>query len=104
MGNARRVAASGESEILHLFTFSIDGRSMELARPLELQVAFEEGMYFVENDLLRLFGNGVSLSEAVQAFERDLAYYWRYYNALSEEEVEGAGLALKRVYDGLVTA
>jgi hypothetical protein len=57
----------------------------------------------VENDTLRLFGKGASLVEATQAFQRDLVYYWRYYCSLSEDDVAGAGIELKKTYDTLVT-
>lgn len=77
---------------------------MTLAEPLLLRVAIEDDNYFVENDTLHLFGKGASLAEAVDAFSRDLAYYWRYYNALRDEDVAGAGVDLKRIYEGLVKA
>jgi hypothetical protein len=89
--------------VLPLFNLVADGRSMPLAQPLTLRVSIEEGVYFVENDTLRLFGKGASLDEAVQAFQRDLVYYWRYYRSLSEDDVAGAGVELKKTYDTLVT-
>src|SRR5438067_1240766 len=48
------------------------------------------------------FCEGSSLEEAVEAFATDLVYYWRYYNSLRDDEVAGAGLELKRIYEGLV--
>ncbi|HSY49836.1 MAG TPA: hypothetical protein VLC46_13565 [Thermoanaerobaculia bacterium] len=91
-------------ETLPLFTFIIDDRSMTLAEPLLLRVALEEDTYFVENDTLHLFGKGASLAEAVDAFSRDLGYYWRYYRNLRDADVAGAGVELKRIYEGLVKA
>jgi len=91
-------------ETLPLSTFVIDDRTMTLAEPLLLRVALEEDTYFVENDTLHLFGKGASLAEAIEAFSRDLAYYWRYYRNLRDEEVAGAGVELKRIYEGLVKA
>jgi hypothetical protein len=40
----------------------------------------------------------------MEAFATDLSYYWRYYNSLRDDEVAGAGLELKRIYQGLVKA
>ena len=77
---------------------------MSLSRPLLLKVSVEEGTYVVENESLQIFGKGGSLEEAVEAFATDLAYYWRYYNSLRDDEVAGAGLDLKRIYQGLVKA
>lgn len=77
---------------------------MALSEPLVLQVSVEDGTYFVESESLHLFAKGVSLEEAVNAFSADLIYYWRYYNSLRDDEVAGAGLELKRIYDGLVKA
>ena len=91
-------------ETLPLVEFVIDDRTMTLAQPLLLRVAIEEDAYFVENDTLHLFGKGASLAEAVDAFSRDLAYYWRYYRSLRDADVAGAGVELKRIYDGLVKA
>lgn len=97
-----RVASAPET--LPLFSFVIDDRTMTLAQPLQLRVAIEEDTYFVENDTLHLFGKGASLEEAVDAFSRDLAYYWRYYRTLGDTDVAGAGVEMKRIYDGLVKA
>lgn len=77
---------------------------MWLSKPVVLQVAIEDGAYFVESESLQLFAKGSSLDEAVGAFAVDLAYYWRYYNSLRDDEVAGAGLELKRIYEGLVLA
>jgi hypothetical protein len=77
---------------------------MLLSRPLVLQVSVEDGAYFVENESLHLFAKGGSLEKAVEAFASDLAYYWRYYNSLREDDVAGAGVELKRIYEGLVKA
>jgi hypothetical protein len=97
-----RVASAPET--LPLFTFVVDDHTMTLAEPLLLRVAVEEDTYFVENDTLHLFGKGASLEEAVDAFSRDLAYYWRYYRTLGDADVTGAGVEMKRIYDGLVKA
>jgi hypothetical protein len=97
-----RVASAPET--LPLFTFVVDNRTLTLEQPLMLRVAIEEDTYFVENDTLHLFGKGASLAEAVDAFSRDLAYYWRYYRTLGDADVAGAGVELKRIYDLLVKA
>ena len=85
-------------------SFVDEGRTLSLSRPLVLQVSVEDGAYFVEHESLHLFAKGSSLEEAVEAFAADLAYYWRYYNSLGPDEVAGAGLELKRTYEGLVKA
>lgn len=91
-------------ETLPLYTFVVDERTMTLAEPLLLRVAVEEDTYFVENDTLHLFGKGASLADAIEAFSHDLAYYWRYYRNLRDADVAGAGVELKRIYEGLVKA
>jgi hypothetical protein len=103
MANGMTHVASAP-ETLPLVEFVIEGRTMRLAQPLVLRVAIEEDTYFVENDSLHLFGKGASLAEAVDAFSRDLAYYWRYYRSLGDADVAGAGVELKKIYDGLVKA
>jgi len=97
-----QAAASLRAETLPLTSFVDEGRTLSLSKPLVLQVSVEDGAYFVENELLHLFAKGSSLDEAVEAFAADLAYYWRYYNSLREDEVAGAGVELKRIYGGLV--
>lgn len=77
---------------------------MSLSEPLTLQVSIEDGTFFVESDSLHLFAKGASLEDAVSAFATDLVYYWRYYNSLRDDEVAGAGLELKKIYEGLVKA
>jgi hypothetical protein len=97
-------AASLHAETPPLTSFVAEGRTMSFSEPLVLQVSVEDGAYFVENESLHLFAKGVSIEEAVEAFAKDLAYYWRYYNSLGDDEVAGAGLELKRIYEGLVKA
>ena len=97
-----QAAASLRAETLPLTSFVDDGRTRSLSKPLVLQVSVEDGAYFVENEPLHLFAKGSSLEEAVEAFAADLVYYWRYYNSLRDDEVAGAGLELKRIYEGLV--
>jgi hypothetical protein len=98
-----QAAASLRAETLPLTSFVDHGRTLSLSKPLVLQVSVEDGAYFVENEPLHLFGKGASLEEAVEAFAADLVYYWRYYNSLRDDEVAGAGLELKRIYEGLVS-
>ena len=97
-----QAAASLRAETLPLTSFVDEGRTLSLSKPLALQVSVEDGAYFVENEPLHLFAKGASLKEAVEAFAADLAYYWRYYNSLRDDEVAGAGVELKRIYEGLV--
>jgi hypothetical protein len=95
-------AESLHAETLPITSFVDEGRTLSLLEPLVLQVSVEDGAYFVENEPLHLFAKGASLEEAVEAFAADLVYYWRYYNSLADDEVAGAGLELKRIYEGLV--
>jgi hypothetical protein len=95
-------AESLRAETLPMTSFIDEGRTLWLSKPLLLQVSVEDAAYFVENEPLHLFGKGSSLEEAVEAFAADLAYYWRYYNSLRDDEVAGAGVELKRIYEGLV--
>ena len=97
-----QAAASLRAETLSLTSFVDEGRTLSLSKPLVLQVSVEDGAYFVENEPLHLFAKGSSLEEAVDAFAADLVYYWRYYKSLRDDEVAGAGLELKRIYEGLV--
>jgi hypothetical protein len=97
-------AASLHPETLSVTSFADAGRRLSLSKPLVLHVSVEDGAYFVENESLHLFAKGSSLEEAVDAFTADLAYYWHYYNSLGDDEVAGAGVELKRIYEGLVKA
>lgn len=97
-----QAAASLRAETVPLTSFTDEGRTLSLSKPLLLHVSVEDGAYFVENEPLHLFAKGSSLDEAVDAFAADLVYYWRYYNSLGDDEVAGAGLELKRIYEGLV--
>jgi hypothetical protein len=97
-----QATASLRAENLPLTSFVDDGRTRTLSKPLMLQVSVEDGAYFVETEPLHLFAKGSSLDEAVKAFAADLVYYWRYYNSLRDDEVAGAGIELKRIYEGLV--
>jgi hypothetical protein len=99
-----QAAESLHAETLPLTSFVDAGRTLSLSTSLLLQISVEDGAYFVENESLHLFAKGTSLEEAVDAFAADLAYYWRYYNSLGDDEVPVAGVELKRIYEGLVKA
>jgi hypothetical protein len=88
--------------VLPLFSFVVAGATKALRHPLLLRVAIEQGEYFVENDALRIFGNGKTLQEAVKSFSHDLGYFWHYYRDLSDDQVAGEALALKKRYAELV--
>jgi hypothetical protein len=87
---------------LPLFSFRVDGDLKRLASPLRLRVVAEDGEYFVENESLRIFGHGSTLHRAMDSFLRDLAYFWQYYRELSQEQVSGEAVQLKRRYEELV--
>ncbi len=89
--------------LLPLFSFVVNGEVKPLRQPVMLRVAVEHGEYFVENDALRLFGNGRTLLEAVRAFSADLAYSWQRYLSLRDDEVAGHGADLKRLYSNLAS-
>jgi len=97
-----QAAESLRAETLPLTSFVDEGRTLWLTKPLPLQISVEDGAYFVENEPLHLFAKAASIEEAVEAFAADLAYYWRYYNSLRDDEVAGEGVELKRIYEGLV--
>ncbi|HUR81310.1 MAG TPA: hypothetical protein VM733_11125, partial [Thermoanaerobaculia bacterium] len=94
--------AAGFPALLPLFSFAANGGINALRQPLLLRVSIEEGEYFVANDSLGIYGNGVTLQDAVRSFARDLAYYWDYYRALRDDDVAGEGATLKRRYEELV--
>lgn len=50
-----------------------------LARPLELRIAYESGHVFVENEELNLWGEGASLEEAEESFERFFFHELKVY-------------------------
>lgn len=89
---------------LPLFSFVLpSGEVKELRAALNLRVTEEDGMIFVENETLNLFGHGRTLHEAIEAFSRDLAYFWEYYRDLGPDEVAGEAVTLKRQYERLLT-
>lgn len=87
---------------LPLFSFMHRGTVQRLTTPLMLRVSIENGQYFVENDSLRIFGHGDNLASAVEAFAHDLGYYSEYYRGLSDNDVAGDGIRLKRLYGSLL--
>lgn len=88
---------------LPLFTFTTpDGDTKRLRTPLLLRVTTDGGEIFVENEALNIFGQGKTLHAAIEAFSRDVAYFWQYYRELGDDQVAGAGVTLKRLYEELV--
>jgi hypothetical protein len=90
---------------LPLFAFvTADGEVKRLTTPLMLRVTAEDGEIFVENEALNLFGHGRTLQAAVEEFSHDLAHFWAYYRALSDDQVAGDGASLKKLYAELVAS
>lgn len=88
---------------LPLFSFDAPDGDVKLLRtPLMLRVTEEDGEIFVENEALNIFGHGKTLHAAIQAFSRDLAYFWTYYRGLPDEDVARDGATLKGRYEDLV--
>jgi hypothetical protein len=90
--------------VLPLFSFVLEDTVVYLRHALMLRIATEDGEYYVENDALKLFGNGPTLGDAVHALTQDFAYYSEYYRGLQGDEVVGDGMDLKRRYESLVSA
>lgn len=86
---------------LPLFDSTIGDAIRVFRTPISLRVRREEGLVFVENDALNLFGHGPTLAAAVAEFRHDLEYYWKYYRALPDEKVAGKGRELKQLYNSL---
>lgn len=80
-----------------LFEFTAGDQTVRLTRPVPLRIAFEEGMWFAENESLSLFGHGQSVDEAVADFVHDLGYLWARYRALTDEELSENANNLKKL-------
>ncbi len=88
-------------QTLPLFEFRVGNQLRALRRPIKLQVGFEGDTFFVENESLALFGHGATLEEAVTNFLHDLEHLWSRYRALSDDELTGHGLELKKLLQSL---
>jgi hypothetical protein len=84
-----------------LFAIQIGGKSYKLSRPIEVRITKEDNLYFVENEVLMLYGCGESIQEAIDDLAVDIFHFWQYYRNLSPTDVIGIAVKLKEIYDKL---
>lgn len=82
-----------------LFEADVQGQTRRLRLPVAVEIKTEEGVWFVENTSLNLFGRGASTEEALQDFRHHLSFFADRYLSLPPSEVIGEGKRLKTIYE-----
>ncbi len=79
-----------------------DDKIIGKTKPISLNVIFEDGYFFVENELLNLFGEGKTREESINTFVTHLNYFYHYYKSLDKKDLGGEGLKLKNIYETII--
>jgi len=74
-----------------------------IIKPLSVHVYFDEGLFFVENETLCLFGTGLSREEAIDDLGLHMIHFSRYYESLDWSQVTGDAVRLKKLYEDLLS-
>jgi hypothetical protein len=74
----------------------------ELTRPLALLISYEENLVFVENEELNLWGEGSSLEEAEESFERFFCHELRVYRKTPVEKMDRSARDKLKAYEDLL--
>lgn len=73
-----------------------EDRVFHLRNPVEMTVAFDDGMWTITCESLGLSGYGYSYDEAVQSFEADFGDCWDCIAMEDDEQLAADALDLKR--------
>lgn len=81
--------------------FEYDGRYFIVdSKVFIFQIQTDGNLFFVENDLLRLYSYGNSITELYTALKRDIAFLYNEYALVDDNELAVDALALKRTLVG----
>lgn len=70
-------------------------------KPIGVNVRRDGDFYFAENETLSIFGTGLSANEAVTDFFRHIIHFYTYYKNLTDDQVTGEAIQLKRRFASL---
>ena len=86
---------------LVITTARLEGVPVRLASPVQIELSGDADAWIAENATLDLFGNGASREDAIRIFIERFEHFLSYYTRLSQDEVGGNGVRLKKLYDDL---
>ncbi|MBU4269033.1 MAG: hypothetical protein KJ808_09345 [Acidobacteria bacterium] len=81
-----------------LFVIRIDNQNYKTKMPISVNVNFESGMFFAENENLAVCGTGFSQEEAINDLREHIIHFYEYYNKIEIDKLMGEALRLKSVY------
>ena len=87
---------------LLLLDAMVQGLNRRLSVPVAVEIRKEEGVWFVENNTLKLFGSGSSIESALLEFREHVGFFAERYLSLGPSDVIGEGTRLKAIYEKLL--
>jgi hypothetical protein len=84
-----------------IWFIEVGNRRMRLARPFAVRLSFDGGLYFAENDALAVCAHGNSAGAALSDAILQVIYFYDHYRQLSEHDVIGPAIELRKLYSGL---
>lgn len=77
-------------------------RRFKMKNPVEVDLRFEDGWFFAENEKLTMVGVGRTAEDAIMEFSQHIIHFHLFYRSLSWDQVTGEAVRLKNVFENLL--
>jgi len=78
--------------------------TFRLRKPLTVKFHKEGRWFFAENEVLVITGVGETIDQAIEDFRTHVLYFVNYYKNLSENNLIGDAIRLKKIFNNLLEA
>jgi hypothetical protein len=89
--------------ITPLWSVGTHKKRLRTNKPLAVRIYPDDGLFFAENETLRLFGTGMSPEEAIEDLGLHIIHFYQHYKKLDWSQVTGDAIRLKKLYEGLLS-
>ena len=89
------------SNVIPIWFFRADDRALRARKAIAVRIRNEGIYFFAGNETLAIEGTGLSASEAIDDFGFHVTHFYQYYQTLTDEQVSGEAVRLKRLFSEL---
>lgn len=90
-----------EEPDLPIFILIDENRKLLPENPIKVHIYRDGEYYIAENEKLNISAIGTSYKEAIENFEDLVIYFWKHYNEISQNDINGYAIELKEIYVNL---
>ena len=81
-----------------LSKFVTEDSVLHCNKPVLIEIALEDGIFYAANDNLNIDAEGNSIADVIDDFSCHLEYFFNYYTNKDDNEVMGNAARLKEIY------